>query len=184
VDTGEVETERFGAFDQGAQIGVTAQQVVDEFTAQRLLAAHQVATGDGVTLGQGRNGVVDDLQHGRRCGPYGLSIAAADDLGKVLPEPAGGGQVELHHPAGGDALLGGSSAERFHGVQFSTFGLTPGDGGVGQQRQVVAEQRNRHAAGVAARPGGDGDEPLLVGVGHHRPLVAARFVVRHVRPFV
>ena len=147
VDPGEVQPERLGAFHQGAEIGVAAQQVVDQFAAQRLLPADQVAAGHRVALGERRDGVVDDVQDGRRGGAHRLAVAGAHHHRQVLPQPPRRGQVQLHHPARGDALLGGPPAEQAHRVQLAALGPASVHRGVGQQRQIVAEQLHRHPAG-------------------------------------
>ena len=111
MDSGEIEPERFGAFHQGAQIGVAAQQVVDQLAAQGLLPADQVAARDRIAFGERRDGVVDDVQDRSGGGAHRLPVAGAHHHRQVLPQPPRRRQVQLHHPPGGDTLLRGPPAE-------------------------------------------------------------------------
>jgi hypothetical protein len=85
VDAGEVEAERFRAFHQSPQVGVPAQQVVDQFPTQAFLAADQITAGDGVAFGERRDGVIDNVEdRSCRCA-YRLAITGAHHHRQLLP---------------------------------------------------------------------------------------------------
>ena len=173
VNAGEVEPERLGPFHQGAQVGVAAQQVVDQFAAQRLFPADQVAARDRVAFGERRDRVVDDVQHRGGGGAHRLAVAGAHHHRQVLPQPPRRRQVQLHHPPGGDALLRGPPAEQTHRLQLAALGPASVDGRVGQQRQVLTEQLHRHTPGVPAGTLRDTDKPRVVRLRFRRWALAA-----------
>ena len=147
---GHVQAERLGPLHEPADVGVAAQQVVDELAPQRLLPPHHLPAGVGVALGQAGDGLVDHVQHRGGGGSDGLAVARPDDRGQLLPQPAGRRQVQLHGTARRHPQLGRSPAEQADRVELGGVGLAARGRGVGEERQVVAEQLDRHAADVAA----------------------------------
>ena len=112
MGAGQVEAEGLGTLHQLAQVGVAAEQVVDELASQGLLPADQLATRFGVALGERRHRVVHDLQHRGRRRPDRGVVAVPDDGGELGPHPAGRGQIQVDATTDGDSLLGGAAALR------------------------------------------------------------------------
>ena len=160
---GHVQAEGLGPFHQPAHVGVAAQQVLDELPPQRLLPAHHLPAGLGVALGQAGDRGVDHVQHGVGGGPHGAAVPRADHHRELSPQPTGRAEVELDGAARRHAELGGPSAEQAHRVELGGVGLAPGGGGVGQHRQVVAEQLHRNPAGLPAGGLRDLGQPRVIG---------------------
>ena len=151
MHAGQIDSERFGTLHQPAEVGVTAQQVVDQLASSSFLAPNQVAASDGVAVRERRHRLVDHLQYGRSSGADDLTVAGARHHRQLLPQPTRGREVELHGSPSGDALLGGLTSQQTHRVEFRPPGTTSGGGCVGQQRQIVAEELYRNASGIPAR---------------------------------
>jgi hypothetical protein len=162
VDSGQVQPERLGAFHQRPQIGVAAQQIVDQLPAQRHFAPDQVPARDSEAFGKRRDGLIENVQHRCRSGTHRLAISRTHYQRQLLPESPRSRQIQLHHPAGRDALLGRRAPEQTHCLQFPAHGSAPVDRSVQQQRQILPQQFHRHASGVAAGPFGHGDQPRPV----------------------
>jgi hypothetical protein len=71
--------------------------------------------------GRGRvsDRIVDDLQDRGCGGAHCLSVSGTHYHRQLLPQPAGGRQIQLHHPPRGNPLLGGTPAEHLNGVQLA-----------------------------------------------------------------
>ena len=121
----EVEPERLGAFHQGAQVGVAAQEVVDQFAAQRLFPADQVSARVRVAFGEPGDREVDNVQHRGGGGAHRLAFAGAHRQRQVLPQPPRRRQVQLNHPPGGDTLFRGPPAEQTHRLQLAARSPPP-----------------------------------------------------------
>ncbi len=143
VRPAEVEPEWFGAFHDSGDIGVAAQQVVDQFTAQRFFLPDQLLGGGLVAVDEDGDGFTDSAKYRLCRGTDGVTIAVRHDVGQVPPHPPGRGQVEVHDPSGRDALLGGATAELTDDRQFVFTGPPPGDGGVREQGEVLDQQLQR-----------------------------------------
>jgi hypothetical protein len=79
VRLAHVHPERLGPLHQGADVGVPAQQVLDQRPAQRLLDAHHVASRRGVAVGEARDRAVST-------GPWPVSgqLQRMDPLRELL----------------------------------------------------------------------------------------------------
>jgi hypothetical protein len=151
VRPAEVDAERLGALHHPRDVGVPAEQVVDELAPQGLLVADHLPPLGLVTVDEYADGVVEDAQH-RLGGPaHLLRVAGAHHDGQLPPEPPRRGQVQVDRAAGADALRGRPPPQLAHRVELPRLGTAAVDGGVGQHRQVVAEQVDRGRAGRRGR---------------------------------
>jgi hypothetical protein len=181
VGLAQVDPERLGALDHGRDVGVPAQQVIDEFAAQRLLVAHRGSPFRLVTVDEGAHRVVEAAQHRLRCPPHLLGVAGAVDERQFPPQPPGSGEVEVHGPPCADPLRGGLPAELADRIELP--GLRPAavDGRVGEDRQVLTEQVGRRTARRGRRRG-DAVQPV-VRLGRPPPaLVSSHLRSPHPRP--
>ena len=81
MGAGHVEAEGHGSFHQPADVGVGAQQVLDELAPQRLLPPHHLPARVVVPVRQVRDGLVDHMQHRRGCATDDLAVPGPDDSG-------------------------------------------------------------------------------------------------------
>jgi hypothetical protein len=91
MSASQVQTEGFCSFHELAQVGVSAEQVVDELTTQRFLATNHLATCLGMAVCERRHGVVDYLEHSLRCRPHRLVVALADHRRELGPHTSSRG---------------------------------------------------------------------------------------------
>ena len=143
VRLAQVDAERLGPLHQPGDVGVAAQQVVDELGALRLLVADHVPPLGLVAVDQHADGVVEHPQHRFGGAADLLRIGRADHDRQLAPQPPRGGQVQIHRLAGADPLRGRASPEFTDGVELPGVGAPAVDRRVGQQRQVLAEQVRR-----------------------------------------
>jgi hypothetical protein len=182
VGASQVQPERFGAVSELAEMGVAAEQVVDQLSSKGLLASNELAARFGMSLCEGSHGVLDDLQHRLGGCSYRRAVAYADNRGKLVPHPPGRGEVEVHPLSRGHAGLGSAPTEQAHRSDLAAGGTAPRYGGLGEHRQVVAEELLRNVTGVVAGALRHLAQPVIVsGSGQRVPLghgPPARRVVR------
>src|SRR5687767_8550859 len=106
----QVEAKGFPSLDELTEVGVAAEQVVDEFSPLGLLPANHLAAGLGVTLGESRYCVIHDFQdrHSRRA--HSRSVAGTNFSRELIPHTAGCREVEINPPADGNSLLRSAAA--------------------------------------------------------------------------
>jgi hypothetical protein len=167
----EVDAERLGALDQPGDVGVPAQQVVDELDPLRLLGTDHLPPLGLVAVDQHADGVVEDPQHRLGGAADLLRVRRAHHDRQLPPEPPGGGQIQVHCPPGTDPLRGGAASQLADGVQFPCVRPSAVDRGVGQQRQVLPEQLRRRS-GVGRRGRGDRGQPIVGRGGRRWPAQA------------
>jgi hypothetical protein len=162
VRLAEVDAERLGSFHEQGDVGVTAQQVVDELGPLRFLMADHVPPLGLVTVDQHADRVVEHPQHRLGSAADLLGVRRADDHGQLPPQSPRRGQVQVHRASGADPLRGRAPSELAHGVELERVGTSAVDRGVRQERQVVPEQLHGCLAGVRCR-GRDRGQPVVGG---------------------
>ena len=140
----QIQPERLGALDQAGDVGITAQEIVDELPTNGFLPADHGAAGRLVTVDQHLDRLVHHPEHRLR-GRLRATGRAPHGRRHRPPQVPGGRQVEVDGLVGVDAGGGGQLAQLSQGGELGGLGSPPLGGGVGQDLQVLAQQIDRHA---------------------------------------
>ena len=157
----QVEPEGLGPLDQTGDVGVTAEQIVDELPPRGLLLADHLPSGSLVPLDQHLDGIVDHAQHGLGCA---RTFSRSRGVRRIF-----GMSCHIRHAAEryrSTAWLASTpcSAARRPSRRTATSSLlrrpTPRQCGVGQDDQVLTEQFDR-GAGIGSRRFGHHGQPVV-----------------------
>jgi len=96
----QVQPEGFGTLYQFTQMGIPAQQVLDQLTTNRLLLPDPRAPPFSVSRGERGDRIVNDPQHGPSRCPHRGSVAFAYGWRKLFPDPPSCRQVQIDSTSG------------------------------------------------------------------------------------
>jgi hypothetical protein len=132
-------------------VRVASQQILDEFSSCGLFSAHHFSARLGVPLGERGHRVVHDMQYGLSGRTDSRSVSLTNDRWEICPDPPRRREREIDASPYWYPLLSCLAALASYDVNLSRIGDLAERRGVGKHRQVVAQQRHRHPAGVPAR---------------------------------
>ena len=88
VAAAQVQPERFGTFDEPGDIGVAAEQIVDELPPSRLLLADHLPAGVLMALHEYLHRIIDHPKHGVSGRPNLVPLPRGrQDRGDLPPQP-------------------------------------------------------------------------------------------------
>jgi len=167
VRPGQAEPELVAPRDQVTHAAPPGEQVVEELPPFRLLPAGHGQVRALEAFGGGGDRVIGRPQDGQ-AGRADRGEGRAG--GQFTPEPPGRGQEQVHEPTQGDAGQRGLLPRPPVPGQLGGGEAAAAGRGLGHGGQVVPEQPDRHAAGLAARGTRDRGQIRASGLrGHAKP---------------
>ena len=156
----QIKPKRFRPLNQARDVGVAAQQIVDELPPRRLLLSNHLPPRCLMALDQYFHGVVDHPQHSFRSGPHLLAVPRPHDHRYLLPQPPSRREVQVDRLIGVDALHCCASTKSPNRCQLPLLRPSPRKGGVSKNVQILTQQLDRRVS-ISRRRTGHHCQPII-----------------------